>query len=276
MFEGSEPRSTRPIISHVTALKQHANHGHLILAAQDTKAVGTIAATLLMKLLPQHGDPVVALPTGSTPIDMYKEIALKALELPRDHSHHPARWITFNLDEYDGLQYNDPQSYHAFMQEHFFGPNHTAADRNFFPDPKAPKAYDTLIRSYGGIDVLVAGIGVNESPHIAFQEKGSSFEGRTSLVKLSASTIQANARFFEGRPECVPTHAASMGLRTIQDARNILILASGEHKARSVYEALTLPPSTDRPASCLQGHHSVTWIVCPKIAAYLSAHGVEL
>ena len=276
MFEGTDIDYTRLIVSHASHSQQHHHHGHLILAAHNTQAVGTIAATLLLQLLPQHGDPVVALPTGSTPIDMYKEITLNTEHLPRDHYQHPARWITFNLDEYASLPKDDPQSYYAFMNEHFFQPNGTSPNRNFFPDPNEPEAYDTLIRSYGGIDVLIAGIGVNESPHIAFQEKGSSFEGRTSLVTLSASTILANARFFEGQPERVPTHAASMGLQTIQDARNILILASGEHKARSVYEAISLPPSTDRPASCLQGHSSVTWIVCPKIASYLSERGVEL
>jgi len=172
---------------------------------------------------------------------------------------------TFNLDEYLGLAPEHPKSYHAYMREHFFDHVNIPESNRHIPagSPDVDvnsecEKYENAIRESGGIDLLILGIGANG--HIAFNEPGSPFDSRTRVVELAAETI-ANARNYFANEANVPDKAITMGIGTILEARRILLLASGVHKAESVKRALNGPVSESVPASALQLHPRVIAIL---------------
>lgn len=195
----------------------------------------------------------LGLATGSTPETLYK----KMVESDVDFSN----MTSVNLDEYVGLGADDPQSYHYFMKEHLF--NDKPFKETFLPNGLAKDAkkecarYDAILEVHP-IDIQILGIG--ENGHIGFNEPGSSFDGTTSEVKLTESTIEANSRNFSDISE-VPTKAYSMGIGSIMQANKIILLAYGPKKAKAIYETVKGPITELVPATALQVHPDVTIIV---------------
>ena len=211
---------------------------------------------------------VLGLATGSTPLQMYKQLIAVHETVGLDFS----RARSFNLDEYIGLDPENPQSYHYFMQQNFFSRINIKPENIYIPNGMAEdieaegKRYDGLIDQMGGIDLQVLGIGQNA--HIGFNEPDVKFEATTHKVKLDEETIQANARFFADAEE-VPRYAISMGIKTIMLARKVILLANGRNKAEAVCKAVCGSVSPAAPASILQLHRDVTVIVDQEAAAKL-------
>ncbi len=212
-----------------------------------------VAARIVAQLVRRKPDAVLGLATGSTPLRMYAEL----LRMHREEALDFSGVTTFNLDEYVGLPADHPQSYGAFMWEHLFQHLNVPRERAHIPNglardvPAECAAYEAAIRAAGGIDLQILGIGTDG--HIGFNEPSSSLASRTRIKTLTARTRSDNARFF-GSPEAVPLHVITMGVGTIMDARQVLLLAFGEGKARAVADAVEGPITATNPASILQMH----------------------
>ena len=209
---------------------------------------------------------VMGLPTGSSPLGVYKNL----ISAYRDKKVSFSQVVTFNMDEYQGLPADHPQSYRFFMQENFFGsidilPENTHIPNGMAPDPEAEcRAYEAAIKAAGGVEFFMGGIG--SDGHIAFNEPGSSLASRTRIKTLTSETRAANARFFGGDMEKVPVRAFTVGIGTVMDAREVLILVSGRQKARALEASVEGPVSQWCPLSCLQLHPK-SIIVCDDEAA---------
>ena len=181
---------------------------------------------------------VLGLPTGSTPVGTYKEL----IHLYKIGKLSFRNVVTFNMDEYIGLPEDHPESYHSFMWSNFFShidikpENVNILDGNA-ADPEAEcAAYEAKIAACGGIDLFMGGIGPDG--HIAFNEPGSSLNSRTRVKSLTTDTIIANSRFFGGNIDLVPKRALTVGVGTIMDAKEVMILANGHNKARALCHAV--------------------------------------
>ena len=206
---------------------------------------------------------VLGLPTGSTPLGMYK----KLIELCREGKVSFANVVTFNMDEYIGLAPEHPQSYHYFMYEKFF--NHIDIQRKNIhildgltkDYEKECFEYERKIKEIGGIHLFIGGVG--EDGHIAFNEPFSSLSSRTRVKTLTESTIKANSRFFDYDLSKVPTQALTVGVGTIMDAEEVMILATGKNKAQALKHSIEDGISHVWTLSELQRHqHGI--IVCDK------------
>ncbi|KTC89520.1 glucosamine-6-phosphate deaminase [Fluoribacter dumoffii] len=215
---------------------------------------------------------VLGLATGSTPEPLYRELVRLHKEEKLDFS----RVITFNLDEYLGLEPTHTQSYSYYMHHHLFDHVNIKEENIHLLDGKLPleqldqhaKEYENLIQEAGGIDIQILGLGVNG--HIGFNEPGSALDSRTRVIKLDEKTREANKRFFNSKDE-VPTHAVTMGIGTIlQYSKECYLLASGSSKAAiisAVHEVSS--PTVDIPATALYAHKNVTVILDEKAASLL-------
>ncbi len=181
---------------------------------------------------------VLGLPTGSTPLGTYKQL----IKLYNEGKVSFANVVTFNMDEYIGLPEDHPESYHSFMWNNFFKhidikeENVNILNGNA-EDPQAECVrYEQKIKSYGGIHLFMGGIGPDG--HIAFNEPGSSLASRTRVKTLTQDTIIANSRFFNNDITLVPKTALTVGVGTIMDAQEVLILVNGHNKARALYQAV--------------------------------------
>lgn len=208
---------------------------------------------------------VLGLPTGSSPLGMYRALAAAVKEGAVSFRN----VVTFNMDEYVGLPADHPESYHAFMAKNFFGrvdcppANVNILDGNA-PDLDAEcRRYEQKIADTGGIDLFVGGIGVDG--HIAFNEPGSSLCSRTRVKTLTSDTRHANSRFFGGDTEAVPARALTVGVGTIMDAREVMILCNGHGKARALQAAVEGPLTQQWTVSALQNHQRGI-IVCDEAA----------
>lgn len=216
------------------------------------------AAQIIFDALKENETFSLGLATGSTPEGMYDVLAT----LINDERLDLSRLTTFNLDEYVGLDEDDDQSYHYFMDEHLFSKLDIPKENINILDgvandlDKEVKEYESLIDEVG-IDIQVLGIGRNG--HIAFNEPGTSFESLTHKVQLTDETIKDNSRFFE-KKEDVPTEALSMGLKTIMKAKQIILLISGDNKQRARELFVSGEVSEDVPASILHNHDNVILI----------------
>lgn len=181
---------------------------------------------------------VLGLPTGSSPLGMYKAL-IEANKAGRVSFQNV---VTFNMDEYIGLPEGHPESYHSFMWNNFFSHVDIKKENVHIlngnaPDPVAEcAAYEAAIQAAGGIDLFLGGIGPDG--HIAFNEPGSSLTSRTRIKTLTTDTIIANSRFFEGDVNKVPKTAMTVGVGTVMDAREVLILVNGHGKARALQQAV--------------------------------------
>jgi glucosamine-6-phosphate deaminase len=224
-----------------------------ILIRPTADAASVIAARIIARLVRAKPDAVLGLATGSTPVATYRELVRMHREEGLDFS----RVTTFNLDEYVGLPIEHPQSYHAFMQEQLFQHINVPAASIHIPNgladdiPYECARYEAAIRAAGGIDLQLLGIG--SDGHIGFNEPTSSLASRTRIKTLTERTRQDNSRFF-GTPEEVPMHVITMGVGTIMDSRQVLMLAFGVGKAQAVAEAVEGPICAMNPASILQMH----------------------
>lgn len=228
-----------------------------IIKAKDYQDMSRKAANIISAQVIMKPDCVLGLATGSTPVGTYAQLVEWYKKGDLDFS----RVSTVNLDEYRGLKHSDPQSYYYFMQENLFGHVNIREDATFVPDgtnldaAAACAKHEEIIRSLGGIDLQLLGLGNNG--HIGFNEPGAAFEKETHCVDLTQSTIEANSRFFDSIDQ-VPTQAYTMGIRTIMQAKRILVVANGEAKADAVAKAFWGPVTPEVPGSILQMHPNVT------------------
>lgn len=181
---------------------------------------------------------VLGLPTGSTPLPTYKRL----IDLYKQGKVSFANVVTFNMDEYIGLDENHPQSYHYFMRENFFKyidikPENINILNGMAADPvKEAESYEAKIRKYGKINLFLGGVGADG--HIAFNEPGSSLVSRTRVKTLTTDTRKVNARFFDNDVSKVPATALTVGVGTITDAEEVMILITGHGKARALQQAI--------------------------------------
>ena len=202
----------------------------------------------------------LGLATGGTPVGAYRELIRLYKTVPVSF----AKVTTFNLDEYVGLAAKHPCSYRQFMNENLFNHIDIPLDQTFVPIGDAKDvleeccAYEERIRSLGGVDLQLLGIG--SDGHIAFNEPGSSLASRTRVKTLTQQTRTDNARFFDSM-ELVPTSAITMGIGTILESRSILLIACGSGKSEAIGAAVEGPLSASLPASSLQMHPCVTLVI---------------
>ena len=224
-----------------------------LIRAKAYDELSAIAARVIAAQVTLKPNCVLGLATGSSPEGTYKELIAAYNRGELDFS----QVRTVNLDEYVGLEPTHDQSYAYFMRDRFFDHvnidlKNTNVPDGMNPDPAAECArYDALIQSMGGIDLQLLGIGPNG--HIGFNEPGDTFSLGTQQIKLTQSTLEANKRFFASIDD-VPTHARTMGIRDIMQARRILLVASGENKAQAVKGLLTGAISPQMPCTILQYH----------------------
>jgi glucosamine-6-phosphate deaminase len=218
------------------------------------------AARFVARLLRRRPNCVLGLATGSTPLGMYQEL----IRLHREEGLDFSRVVTFNLDEYVGLAPTHPQSYRRFMQMHLFDHLNVDPRHTHVPDGRALdfeafcQQYERSMEEAGGIDLQVLGIG--SDGHIAFNEPGSSLGSRTRLKTLTEETVRDNARFF-GSADQVPRLAITMGVGTILESRQCLLLACGPSKARAIRDTIEGPVTAQVTASALQLHRDVIAVV---------------
>ena len=240
------------------------------LIVQPTPAEASlIAARHVARVVREKPTAVMGLATGATPLTLYREL----VRMHRKEGLDFGGVTTFNLDEYLGLAPAHPASYHAFMREHFFAHVNVDPARIHIPDglasdvPAYCQGYEDAIRAAGGIDLQVLGIGTDG--HIGFNEPSSSLASRTRIKTLTPRTRRDNVASF-GRPENVPFHVITMGVGTIMDAREVMLLAFGAKKAAAIAAAVEGPISAMSPASILQMHPVAKCIVDEAAAARLA------
>ena len=230
-----------------------------IIITNDYNHMSRVAANLLSAQVIIKSNSVLGLATGSSPIGIYHQLINWYQKGDIDFS----GVTTINLDEYKGLSPDNEQSYHYFMAHYFFNHINIPKSHTFIPNgletdsSKACQDYNKIISQVGGIDMQLLGIGHNG--HIGFNEPGGSFEKETHAVTLSSSTIEANARFFNRR-EDVPTVAYTMGIKSIMQAKKIVVVVNGLSKAQIVKEAFWGPVTPLIPASILQLHPDTTLV----------------
>ncbi|MDE6181769.1 MAG: glucosamine-6-phosphate deaminase [Eubacteriales bacterium] len=218
------------------------------------KAANVISAKVIIK-----PDSVLGLATGSSPEGTYKQL----IEWHKKGDIDFSKTKAVNLDEYKGLSKEDEQSYAWFMRKNLFDHINIDLENTYIPNgleedtEKESKRYDDVIKSLGGVDLQLLGIGVNG--HIGFNEPNDFFQKGTHCVKLTEETINTNSRFFESM-DLVPKYAYSMGIQSIMSAKSILLIASGKSKANALYETIygNIRPSV--PGTILQLHPDVTII----------------
>lgn len=226
----------------------------------DVDALAAFAADLIADRIAERPDAVIGLATGSTPMPIYAELARRVAAGALDLS--AVRF--FALDEYVGLPPDHPMSYRAFLDDHVtrpcgLDPAQLRVLDGLADDLPAECAdYETAIRTAGGIDLQILGVGHNG--HIAFNEPTSSFASRTRVVALTQQTVDANTRFF-GDGERVPLLALSQGIGTILEARRLVLIATGAGKAPAIRSAIEGALTSSVPASALQLHPKVTFLV---------------
>lgn len=232
-----------------------------IIVVHDTDAVSDKAAQLVHELLTKKASAVLGLATGSTPIALYQRLVslYRAGELSFKDV------VTFNLDEYLGIAPDCRQSYRSFMNTQLFEQididirnTHLPACSEEDNPREVGAAYEEKIRQVGGIDLQILGIGANG--HIGFNEPTSSLASRTRVKTLTERTILDNSRLFDAG-ETQPQLALTMGIATILEARHVLLLATGEHKATAVRKAVEGPISAMCPASALQMHQHAVMVL---------------
>ncbi|MGF0034166.1 glucosamine-6-phosphate deaminase [Bariatricus sp. SGI.154] len=230
-----------------------------IYKATDYKDMSRKAANIISAQVIMKPDCVLGLATGSTPIGTYQQLVEWYKKGDLDFS----GVTTVNLDEYKGLPRTNDQSYYYFMHQNLFDRVNVNPESTHLPDGMEPDSekecarYEELIHSLGGVDLQLLGLGHNG--HIGFNEPGEVFEKETHCVNLQERTIEANKRFFASADE-VPRQAYTMGIKTIMQAKKILVVVSGEDKADIVAKAFFGPVTPAVPASILQMHNDVTLV----------------
>jgi glucosamine-6-phosphate deaminase len=230
-----------------------------ILKVKDYEEMSKKACSILLEKVNSLENPVLGMATGSTPEGLYQQLIRAYNEGKVSFKH----VLTFNLDEYVGIDREDPNSYHYYMKDKLFGHIDLLPENAHLPNGNAADLelecweYENQIRRADQIDIQVLGLGLNG--HIGFNEPGTPFSSRTQVIDLENSTRQANARFFASMNE-VPTQAITMGIDTIMESKQILLLVSGKKKADPLARLLNGEVSEDFPASILHRHPNVVII----------------
>ncbi len=244
-------------------------HTPTVVIRPDAMAASKFVADQLAQTIRSSPHCVLGLATGGTPIETYRELIRMHHQEGLDFS----GVTTFNLDEYVGLSPTHPQSYRHFMQQHLLDHVNVDPTRTHVPDglasdlQKLARIYEQQIADAGGIDLQLLGIGHNG--HIAFNEPGAAPESRTRVVPLADQTIDKNSRFFDSIDE-VPRTAVTMGIGTILEAKQIVMLATGQAKAEAVRRAIEGAADPSHPASLLQMHPHVTFVLDASAASRLT------
>lgn len=231
-----------------------------IIIADSYEQMSIDAAEIFLRQLSDKNDSIMGLATGGTPVGMYKELIKKYNEGTVCFS----KMHAFNLDEYYPIKKTNDQSYDYFMKDNLFNHININFDNIDIPNGEADDPekecdrYEQKIIEKGGIDFQLLGIGLNG--HIGFNEPTEAFSSKTNCVNLQESTIKANARFFETE-EQVPRKAISMGIKTIMMAKKIMLICSGANKADIIKKTIFGPITPMVPASVLQMHRDVTFVL---------------
>jgi len=220
----------------------------------DQDALARRAAGCVADVLLAAPGAVLALPTGRTPLGLYRELVRMHHETLLDFS----ATRVFSLDEYIGVPPTDVRSFHSYLREQFLSRVNVVPDNVYLlpssADDNDCQDYETAIRDAGGIDLLIAGVGTNG--HIAFNEPGAALDSRTRIVKLAQSTLAGMQAVFA--PDQMPTNAVTMGLATILEARRILVLASGQAKRKALAGLLRGSVTAENPVSAVRLHADAT------------------
>jgi glucosamine-6-phosphate deaminase len=231
-----------------------------ILVCKDYEELSRKSAEIVVSQVNQKKDSVLGLATGGTPVGMYQELVKSYREGKVDFG----KVITFNLDEYYGVDPKNVNSYHYYMNTNFF--DHVNIDRKNINIPngmskdieKECREYDEKIQSLGGIDLQILGVGLNG--HIGFNEPARELMSTTHITDLTKETINANARFFEDISQ-VPTKAITVGMATILRSKKIVVLINGKNKSKIFDKITGKKITTQIPATLLQLHPDVTIVV---------------
>ena len=238
-----------------------------LIKVKDYKELSNVAGKIMLELVQAKPDCTLGLATGSSPVGLYQFLidAYKKGEVSFKNVK------SFNLDEYCDLPREHPESYYSFMHTNLF--NHIdIKEENVHLPSSLGKDLEKNCKDYSDalnaatVDMQLLGIGANG--HIGFNEPGTSFESETLIVELKEKTRLDNARFFDGDINQVPTHAITMGIKNIMQAKSIIMVVSGKNKAKAVYDMVKGEISPVCPASVLQLHPFVT-VICDKDAASL-------
>ena len=216
---------------------------------KDYEKLSSLVAIIVATQIKEHPQSKLVLPTGSTPLGMYKELVRRKLD-----------WslvTTFNLDEYI-MNPDHPYSYHSYMRKNLFDRINIYPDNCHFPF-RPTLSFEDKMNVNKGIDLCILGIGSNG--HIAFNEPDSSFKSRTRVVDLDEQTIQDNSRFFDSIDD-VPKQAITMGLGTIMESKKIILMSNCKHKLNILKVAMNGEVTEDVPASILQKHNDVEVFYC--------------
>jgi len=225
------------------------------------------ATAEIVEAVRRNPKTVLGLSTGNSPIRVYEMLI-------QDHKTNGTSYkdvITFNLDEYVGLDGGSEQSYRYFMDKFLFKhidiePTNTHVPSGLGNLAENCESYEQLIKAVGGIDIQLIGIGTNG--HIAFNEPGTPFDSKTHIAALSIETIAANSKYFESE-EAIPKQAVSMGIQSIMDAKRIIMVAFGKSKAKPIAGMVNGPVTTALPASILQKHPNVSILLDKEAASLL-------
>jgi len=253
------------IISEEAGLSDSKTSGLKVMICKNYNKMSREAADIVIEQLKKKPNSVLGLATGSTTIGMYKLL----IEADKKGVIDFSQVVTFNLDEYYKIPRDDKNSYWQAMRVNLFNDVNIKEENVNIPNCESDNyddfclEYEDKIREAGGIDLQILGIGHNG--HIGFNEPGSSFDSRTRKVDLTESTINANSRHFKDKADA-PTKAITMGLGTIMEAKKIILVANGKEKAEAVAGAVREEASVDVPASVLQEHGDVIFIIDKKAA----------
>lgn len=237
-----------------------------VIISQNYDKMSEEASRIIVEHMKRMPHITLGLATGSTPEGVYKNL-IKAYQDKQVSFEHV---YSFNLDEYIGINQNHPQSYYQYMMQHLFNDVNMQNSHIFLPKNDIEdllqhvKDYNISLKKHP-IDLQLLGIGQNG--HIGFNEPGTSFDQETFIVTLDQNTRMANLKYFDSIEE-VPTKAITMGIKNIMQSKEIILLASGENKAKAVKDMIEGPVSTSCPASVLQLHPHVT-VIIDKKASYL-------
>jgi glucosamine-6-phosphate deaminase len=240
----------------------------LVIIKENYEQMSLEAAKQVASLIRKKPDCIVGFATGSTPLGLYKEL----IRMHKTEGLDFSKVTSFNLDEYVGLPPSHDQSYHYFMWENLFKHININSSNVHIPMGMAEDVdafcdwYENKIIEHGGIDLQILGIGANG--HIAFNEPGSSLGSRTRIKTLTEKTIKDNARFFKSLDE-VPRFAITMGVGTIMEARNLLLLANGKGKAEAIKETVEGSIMAKYPATIVQLHRYATVVIDKDAASKL-------
>lgn len=226
---------------------------------ENKEELSKVAAQYFIDVINKNDKPVLGLATGSSPLGMYNEL----IEAYNNQEVDFKNVVTFNLDEYVGINKDHSQSYFKFMRDNLFNHVNIDLEKTHIPcgvnnPEEVCKEYNELL-SQNTIDIQILGIGSNG--HIAFNEPGTPFTSTTHCVDLQEKTISDNARFFDGDMNLVPKQAITMGLSNIISAKQIILIATGENKAEAIKKLLIGEINEDMPASILQNHNNVVILV---------------